>query len=97
MRRFGDKITFGRDHVQKEEYADDDGRTVADMNVEGMPWYDKDKEKKDERRKKIEELKISRKERRAMVMGAYLAYLPMFLIAIAGFTIAMLVISLWLR
>lgn len=21
-------------------YPDDDGRTIADMNVEGMPWYD---------------------------------------------------------
>jgi len=22
-----------------EDYPDDDGRTIADMNVEGMPWY----------------------------------------------------------
>lgn len=22
-----------------KEYTDDDGRTVANMNVEGMPWY----------------------------------------------------------
>lgn len=23
----------------KKQYEDDDGRTIADMNVEGMPWY----------------------------------------------------------
>lgn len=22
-----------------KKYDDDDGRTIADMNVEGMPWY----------------------------------------------------------
>ena len=26
--------------IQKQ-YDDDDGRTIANMNVEGMPWYDK--------------------------------------------------------
>ncbi len=24
---------------KKREYPDDDGRTIVDMNVEGMPWY----------------------------------------------------------
>ncbi len=23
-----------------KQYDDDDGRTIANMNVEGMPWYD---------------------------------------------------------
>ena len=23
----------------KKKYEDDDGRTIANMNVEGMPWY----------------------------------------------------------
>lgn len=27
---------------EKVVYEEDDGRTVADMNVEGMPWYRKD-------------------------------------------------------
>ena len=26
---------------KKKVYDDDDGRTIADMNVEGMPWYDR--------------------------------------------------------
>ena len=80
----------------KKEYPDDDGRTIANMNVEGMPWYEPDKEEKEKRRKKLEELRISRKEKRAMIWGAYLAYLPMLLVGIAAFTIAMLIIALWL-
>ena len=27
--------------IQKKQFDDDDGRTIADMNVEGMPWYDR--------------------------------------------------------
>ncbi|MBQ5950796.1 MAG: hypothetical protein IJL66_01410 [Lachnospiraceae bacterium] len=23
----------------KKQYDDDDGRTIADMNIDGMPWY----------------------------------------------------------
>ena len=25
--------------MSKKNYADDDGRVIAPMNVEGMPWY----------------------------------------------------------
>jgi hypothetical protein len=25
---------------KKKIYEDDDGRSIADMNVDGMPWYD---------------------------------------------------------
>ena len=33
------------------EYEEDDGRTIADMNVEGMPWYVKgDKDRADLRK-----------------------------------------------
>ena len=26
---------------KRKVYDDDDGRTIAEMNVEGMPWYDR--------------------------------------------------------
>ncbi|MBR2646249.1 MAG: hypothetical protein IKD47_01635 [Clostridia bacterium] len=55
----------------------DDNRTVADMNVEGMPWYVKggyDKKKSPD--------KLSFKERFALVFGAYRAYLPV--VAVIG-------------
>ena len=32
--------------MTKKEYPDDDGRTIADMNVEGMPWYVQGDEKR---------------------------------------------------
>ena len=38
-----------RNHRQ---YDDDDGRTICDMNVPGMPWYERDQKRarRDERR-----------------------------------------------
>lgn len=27
--------------IQKKQYEDDDGRTIINMNVDGMPWYDR--------------------------------------------------------
>ena len=32
---------FGR-KKEKRAYEDDDGRVIAPMNVEGMPWYRKE-------------------------------------------------------
>jgi hypothetical protein len=61
----------------------DDGSTVADMNVEGMCGYDKDRDK----RKKDPEQPTFR-EKLAMVFGAYLAYLP-FLLILIGVLVAM--------
>ncbi len=81
---------------KKKVYDDDDGRTVANMNVEGMRWYDPKKEEEKEKKRKVKELKISRKERRAMIIGAYLAYLPMFLTVLLSFTIVALLLWLWL-
>ena len=69
----------------------DDGRTIAEMNVEGMPWYNPTMGKVKE------EDKPTRKEKRAMMRAGYLAYLPAFLIALLGFTAAALIIYLWLH
>jgi len=27
--------------AQKKQFEDDDGRVICDMNVAGMPWYDR--------------------------------------------------------
>ena len=32
--------------MPKKHYEDDDGRVVANMNVDGMPWYMADAEKR---------------------------------------------------
>ena len=70
---------------------DDDGRTIAEMNVEGLPWYNPTAGKVKE------EDKPTRKEKRAMVRAGYLAYHPAFLMALLGFTAAVLIIYLWLH
>ncbi|MBE5784785.1 MAG: hypothetical protein E7330_03210 [Clostridiales bacterium] len=37
----------------KRQYDDDDGRTIVDMNVEGMPWYQASQRRKEELEAKI--------------------------------------------
>jgi len=74
---------------KKEEIYIDDGRTIADMNVEGMPWYDKNKEK----RKKPE--RITFKEKMAVLWGAYRAYLPGLLIIATAMAAVYLLIMVW--
>ena len=66
-----------------DEYAD---YTVANMNVEGMPWYKSPESKK--RAKEINSLNLSKSERRAMIKGAFAAMLPAFLIGLAIFCAA---------
>jgi energy-converting hydrogenase Eha subunit H len=39
-----------------KQYEDDDGRTIVDMNVEGMPWYDA-RERREKRKQSRAELK----------------------------------------
>lgn len=76
---------------QKDKYQDD-GQTVANMNVEGLPWYMSEKQVK--AKKQMLDLGLSSKERRALVFGALLAYLPVFLTILAGFIGAYLLLAL---
>ena len=73
-----------------DEYAD---FTVADMNVEGMPWYKSPESKK--RADDMNSLKLSRSERRAMIKGAYSALMPAFLIGLAVFCAAFGILMLY--
>ncbi len=76
---------------KKELPPDDDGRTIANMNVEGLPWYNPTMGKV------AEEDKPTRKERRSLIRAGFLAYLPAFLMILLGFTAAALIIYLWLN
>ena len=42
---------------QPRQYDDDDGRVIADMNVPGMPWYDRNirREKRAERVERVKQ------------------------------------------
>ena len=70
----------------------DDGRTVANMNVEGMSWYHPDSGKEVK-----EEDKPTRKEKRAMIRAGYLAHLPRFIAILVGFGITIFILWLWLN
>lgn len=72
----------------------DDGHTIVDMNVEGFPWYDENRSAEKEKKNRD---KPTKKETFAMIMGAYKAYLPMFLICIGVFTIVFLILWLLLQ
>ena len=43
----------------RKQYDDDDGRTIVDMNVEGMPWYDS-RIKKEKRKNERAVLQVQR-------------------------------------
>ena len=79
---------------KKKEYPDDDNMTIADMNVEGMRWYTSKKEMQN--RKNIAGITYSKKEKRAMIKGAFKAYLPMFLAGVIGFSVIFGLLYLWL-
>ena len=77
---------------KKKEKFVDDGRTIVDMNVEGMPWY---------RGKNYDPSnpppKLTRKERFAVFRGAFVAMIPVVLCTVAGLTVAGILIWLWLH
>ncbi|HOW38537.1 MAG TPA: hypothetical protein PLZ76_06465 [Bacillota bacterium] len=60
------------------------------MNVEGFRWYQNPKLKA--RRDQLRELNVTREERRAMIRGAFAAYLPVFLIIIGSFIVTFLIL-----
>ncbi len=75
---------------KKEEL--DTKTTVADMNVEGFRWYDPAKKEG-----KQPPPKLTKKEQRALIRGAYRAMLPMIACIAGGFLLMMLLMRLWLK
>ena len=66
--------------------------TIVDMNVEGFSWYDPNLTNK-----KKAKVSLSKKEERAMILGAYRAMLPMILCILAGAGLMILLAYLWLK
>lgn len=73
---------------------EDDGRTIANMNVEGFSWYQPNLS---EKKKKNDPDKPTRKETLAMIWAAYRTMLPYALIAIGGLVLAFVAVTLWLK
>ncbi len=72
---------------QKDKYIDD-GHTIYNMDVDGMPHR---------RVHKNDGIELTKKERRAIQLAALLHYLPILFGVILCFTIAILLIFLWLK
>lgn len=74
----------------KREEFEDDGRTIADMNVDGMPWYLEKKEKRPE----PEKIELTKEEGRAMMGGILKATLLVTLAFGVGLTLFILLCDL---
>ena len=75
---------------EQEEYQDD-GRTIADMNIEGFSWYNKNKPIDPK-----QNVNLTKKERRAILKAMMLKMLPIACIALVAFVISYFLIKLWL-
>lgn len=71
---------------KKPKYIDD-GHTIYNMDVDGMPHR---------RAKNKADFYVTRKEKRAIIKAALHHYLPLFIGVLVCFLIAMLLIMLWL-
>ena len=85
---------FGRKR-EKRVYDDDDGHVIANMNVEGMPWYRKEQpwdETNSERR-------YDKVQTRAIILGTLKAALLIAGAFIGAFLIFILILCAvaWLR
>ena len=85
----------------RKQYDDDDGRTIVDMNVEGMPWYDSQikKEKRKSERAALQE-KIDRGEaltRRESIRYTFYAVLAgLAVVGFIGGGTCLFILILWL-
>lgn len=69
---------------EKEEFIDD-GRTIVNMDVEGMPWYDKRiKAEKNAQNVSSDEV-LSKEDRKHYIFGAVLAGLAVVAVFAAVF------------
>lgn len=75
----------------------DDGRVIADMNVEGMPWYRKNSRQEKKKQQKNDPDRPTAKETRAMIIAAYKAYLPYLLIVLGVMAVVYVIGYLYLK
>ena len=76
-------------------YDDDDGHTIADMNVEGMPWYDRAQRDLTEDGKP--KPPIDRSQRRATIFAVVAAALLIALAFGIGYFILIFLMDTLLR
>lgn len=70
----------------KKQYIDD-GHTIYNMDVDGMP----------KRREKEGNLGLTKNEKKTLIKAAFQFYFPIFLGILFCFFIAILIVYLWLK
>lgn len=81
---------------KKREYDDDDGHVIANMNVEGMPWYRKEQQWDD---KNTKAPRYSKEQTRYIILGTLKAALLIAGAFLGAFLIFILILCLaaWLK
>lgn len=84
---------------RRKVYDDDDGRTISNMNVEGMPWYSpKASPSADKENSQDEKIKLTKREELALMWGVLKASLLVAGIFVVAFTIFILFcIFVWFK
>lgn len=85
-----------RNHKQKERFEDlDDGRPIANMNVEGMPWY---VEEKPEYHSSGSVPPLDKRQTRQFIANALVAALAIAAVFLACFALFLLFCTkVWFR
>ena len=76
---------------KRKQYDDDDGRTIANMNVDGMPWYDGREDRTGPSREQL-----SFRQRATALMGVLAAVLLIAAIfGVVYFIVILLMTRFW--
>ena len=87
---------------KKEEWVDD-GRVIADMSVDGMPYTfrrgpRRNRDAFGQKKVKSEPIELTKKEKRSISLGAASAYILVAVVFIGGFGLFLLFCSrVWFR
>lgn len=72
----------------------DDGSVIADMDLEGFPWHGRSKQKK---KAKADRDRPTFREKLAIILGVYRAFLPALLVALGMLALMFLLGYFWMR
>ena len=81
--------------AKRKKYDDDDGRVIANMNVDGMPWYVEAAKKKEV---SSQELDLTKEESKAVLWGTVKAGLLIASVfVVAALIFILFCIHVWFR
>lgn len=78
---------------RRENTELDTETTIADMNIEGFSWYDPSRKKNPD----AEPVRLTGRERRAMIRAALITLIPFILCVVAAFALVYFIAYAWLK